>query len=227
MTELEAYVSAVSPTCKRVFAVLQHKNIPHERIEIDISKKHQERPESFRRISPHGKVPAIVRGDDIVYESTVINEYLEEVFPEPRMLPARPGERAYARSWIKYADAQLQDLDADMVHRIRDRDGKVAACKRIINNLGRLNDELATKSSPYFLGSDLSLVDAALAPTLRLVPVWSKLIGDDTLSSYRHVLDYLARLGEHPSIAKAVNDTPIEVYDGFFEAVLVKGLTFP
>lgn len=227
MTDLKAYISTVSPTCKRVFAVLRHKQIPHERIEIDIAKKHHERPEEFQRISPHGKVPVVVRGEDVVYDSTVINEYLEEAFPSTPMLPAEIGARGYARCWIKYADAQLQDLDADMVHRIRDLEGKREVCRRIIGNLAALNNELEGKQIRYFLGDDLSLVDAALAPTLRLVPIWSQLIGDEVWPTYRHVNDYLARLSEHPTIVDAVLDTPAEVYEGFFGAILLKGLTFP
>lgn len=227
MSQPRAYISSVSPTCKRVFAVLEHKQIPHERIEIDITKKHHERPQEFQRVSPHNKVPAMEHDGNVIYESTVINEYLEEAFPERRMLPEDKGRRAYARCWIKYADSQLQDLDADMVHRVREHDGKIAVCRRILSNLATLDRELAGKSTRYFLDDELSLVDAALAPTLRLVPIWSKLIKDETWGSYRHVQSYLSRLAEHPTIAKAVNDTPLEAYEGFFGAVLGQGMTFP
>ncbi|MEZ4225475.1 MAG: glutathione S-transferase family protein [Polyangiaceae bacterium] len=227
MTAVKAYISSVSPTCKRVFAALHYKDIPHERIEIDISKKHHERPTEFQRISPHGKVPAIEHDGTVVYESTVINEYFEEVFPQRPMLPKEVGRRAYARDWIKYSDSQLQDLDASMVHGVREKDGKIKVCRQILSNLAVLDRELEGKQH-YFLGEELSLVDAALAPTLRLVPLWSRLIGDEaTWKQYKHVQAYLDRLAEHPSIAAAVNDTPMDVYEGFFGAVLVQGMTFP
>jgi glutathione S-transferase len=224
MGDPKLYISSVSPTCKRVFVVATLKKIKHERIEIDIAQK--VRPEEFTRISPYGKVPVVEHDGRVVFESTVINEYLEEVFPQPRLLPSDPGERAYARSWIKYADSGLQDLDARMVHTVRDASDKRAICAQLLANLAYLDRELQSKER-FFLGADLSLVDAALAPTLRLVPIWSKLVDDKLWDSYTNVRAYLDRLCNHPAIQASVLDTPKEVYEGFFKAVLIDGLTVP
>src|SRR5262249_31257913 len=153
-----------------------------ERIEVDITQK--VRSAEFTRISPYGKVPVLEHDGRIVFESTVINEYFEEVFPERRLLPSDPGERAYARAWIKYADSGLQDLDARMIHFVREVGEKRALCQQILKNLSFLERELEKKEH-FFLGKEMSLVDAALAPTLRLVPIWSDIIEDKLWATYK------------------------------------------
>lgn len=226
MAQPVLYISSVSPTCKRVFTVLEHKGIEHERVEVDISKA--ERDAQFRSVSPkRRKVPVMDHGGVHVLESTVINEYLEEVFPEVRMLPAAPSERADARAWIKFADSHVQDLDAAMVHEIRDLDGKRATCRKILANLEQLDEALAHREA-FFLGQEPSLVDAAFIPTLRLVPIWANIVGDEaTWARYRNLHAYLDRARAHPTFQRAVFDTPDEVYEGFFGAVLGAGMTFP
>lgn len=67
--------------------------------EVDLANKSEE----FLRASPTGKVPVIVAGSDSLYESNV-NQYLDEVFQSPRLLPEDPKERAYARIWMASAD---------------------------------------------------------------------------------------------------------------------------
>jgi glutathione S-transferase len=219
------FISSVSPTCKRVLLVVTHKGIDHERIEVDISTA--ERSEEFRKVSPRRrKVPVMEHDGKSLLESTVINEYLEEVFPEVPMLPKDPAERAYARAWIRFADSHVQDLDAAMVHEIRDLDGKRAACRKILENLAQLDEEMAQREG-FFLGPEPSLVDAAFIPTLRLVPVWSRILSDTTWEGYANLKGYLDRAAEHPAFERAVFDTPDSVYDGFFGAVLGQGMTFP
>lgn len=83
--------------------VLEEKSLPYrvERVKIgDIWKK---TPEVLEK-NPLGKVPWIDDGDTRVYDSTVINEYLEERYPEPRLLPADPLERARVRALENYGD---------------------------------------------------------------------------------------------------------------------------
>lgn len=219
------FVSGVSPTCQRVFAVLEHKGIDHERVEIDITTT--ARSEEFRRLSPRRrKVPLMEHGGAAIVESTVINEYLEEVYPELPMLPNTPTERAYARAWIKFADSQMQDLDAAMVHEIRDLGEKRAACRKILENLALLDEELANREG-LFLGDGPSLVDAALVPTLRLVPIWSSILGDSSWDGYSSLRRYLDTALAQPVFERSVLAVPNAAYEDFFGAVLSAGMTFP
>lgn len=65
---------------------MYEKNIPYETVPVDLVKKEQKRPE-FLKMNPYGKVPVLV-DDAIIYESCIINEYLEEKYPAPPLLPA-------------------------------------------------------------------------------------------------------------------------------------------
>ncbi len=225
MTKPRLFELEISPACARVFIVLDHKGVDHEVVPIDITQK--ERPEEFKKVSPYGKVPVWQEDGLVIFESTVINEYIEETHPEPPMLPSEPAQRAYARQWIKYADSQLQERDAQFTHVLRDIDAKQKMCRELLEMVPMLEDELKGKSSKYFLGDDLSLVDATMAPTLRFLPVWSAIIGDKIWPTCKAAQGYLERLSEHPSVQKRAFAPPIDVFEGFFGAVLTEGLTVP
>ena len=80
--------------CTRI--VLHEKKIPFEVYEVDLKSKQ----EDFNRVSPTGKVPVLVDGETRVWESMVINEYLEEKYDGPRLLGETPEERAEVRALI-------------------------------------------------------------------------------------------------------------------------------
>ncbi len=67
---------------------------------MDLANKSEE----FLAASPTGKVPVPTADGDSIYESNVINQYLDEVFESPRLLSGDPKERAYARIWMASAD---------------------------------------------------------------------------------------------------------------------------
>src|SRR3981189_1632597 len=99
MTEpgLQLYSFELCPFAHRVRLALAEKGVAAEPIEIDLKNK----PASFVRISPHGRVPLWLRGGAKRWESAIINEYLEEVFPAPPLMPASLADRALARVWVK------------------------------------------------------------------------------------------------------------------------------
>lgn len=82
---------------------LAEKGIEYESIYIDLHNFEQH-SESFVRINPNGQVPVLVHDGHIINESTVINEYLEEVFPAVRLAPVDPVARARMRIWSKFVD---------------------------------------------------------------------------------------------------------------------------
>src|ERR687886_839293 len=80
--------------------VLHEKGIDFETHEVDLRNKSEE----FLAASPTSKVPVVVVDGDSLYESNVINQYLDEVFESLRLMPEGPKERAYGRIWIASAD---------------------------------------------------------------------------------------------------------------------------
>ena len=224
MSKPKLYMLGISPSCQRVFSTFAHKNVEYDTVEINVGER--ERPEEFVKISPFGKVPVLVHDGRIILESANIIQYIDEVWPEPAMMPAHPGERAHARQWIQYADRELFDRDAQFVHTEREHGRKLDICRALFASLMHLERELEGKQS-LFLGDDLSLVDCMLAPTLNNLPVWSKLTEDETYAGYTNIQSYTDRLRAHPVLAQTVFSVPDEVYEGFFGAVLVNGMTFP
>lgn len=218
------YSFSISPSCQRVFATFANKGVDYERVEIDIGVS--ERPDSFERISPFGKVPVLEHKGQVILESANIVQYINDTWPEPPMMPADPAGRAYARQWIQYADREIFDRDAQFVHVERDHQRKLQLCADLLNQLGHLDRALDGKTS-LFLGDSLSLVDCMLAPSLANAPVWSELTGDKKFATYSNIRNYTDRLRANPVLSETVFSVPIEVYQGFFSAVLVEGMTFP
>ncbi len=94
MSNIQLYFAKASTFSQRTRVVLLEKGIDFTPIEIDLQNK----PEEFLKISRYGKVPAIEHGDAQIYESAIINGYLNEVFSEPPPLPSVPAAKALARS---------------------------------------------------------------------------------------------------------------------------------
>ena len=80
--------------------VLHEKGIDFEVHEVDLSNKSEE----FLSVSPYGKVPVLRVNGTSLYESNIVNEYLDEVHESSRLMPKDPEGRASARSWMAFAD---------------------------------------------------------------------------------------------------------------------------
>ena len=103
MPKLELVTAEVCPFAQRSHMTLLEKNLEFQLREVDLENK----PSWFETISPYSKVPVLCHGNIQVYESTIINEYLEESFPERRLLPDDPSKRANARIWIDFDNTKF------------------------------------------------------------------------------------------------------------------------
>jgi glutathione S-transferase len=155
MTDIEIYSAVLCPFAHRSRLVLLEKNIPFNLTEIDVRNK----PANFLEISPNGKVPLLRHGHNRIWESAVINEYLEDAFPEPALLPKDPFQRALARIWIGFADTRLYVTTAKLLH------GQGSPPSLLLNELNdhlhRIEHDGLAKISDgtYWLGAKSSLVD--------------------------------------------------------------------
>ena len=103
---LELYHNNISVCAQKVRLVLAEKNVPWENRHIDLKRGEHLTPE-FLKINPKGLVPVLVHDGEVVIESTLICEYLDDVFPEPPLKPAAPLARARMRLWGKFVDEGL------------------------------------------------------------------------------------------------------------------------
>ncbi len=93
------------PYVQRALIVLAEKNVPFERVDIDLANK----PDWFLKLSPLGKVPVLQADDNVLFESQVIAEYLDEV-TQGSLHPTDPLQKAKHRAWIEFASQTLATL---------------------------------------------------------------------------------------------------------------------
>ncbi|WP_284179891.1 glutathione S-transferase family protein [Rhabdaerophilum sp. SD176] len=183
------------PYVQRAAIVLREKNVPHQRIDIDLSNK----PDWFKAISPLGKVPLLKVGENVLFESAVIAEYLEETHG-PALHPADPLEKARHRAWIEFGSTILADIW--VVETTKDAGAFDAKAALLKEKFARL--ELVLGEGPFFAGSGFSLVDAAFAPVFRYFDVFDR-IGDlGVFAGLPKVLGWRKALSARPSVAGAV-----------------------
>ncbi len=168
MAEIKIYSAVVCPYAHRSRLVLQEKGIDFDLIEIDLQNK----PEGFTDISPYGKVPAIAHNHHRVWESAVINEYLNEVFPNPPLLPSSPIAKAQARIWIDFANTRFVPAFSALL-RSPDIQQQEAAKQELYKHLEFIENEAFGKlseESPYWFGESISLVDFTFYPWFERWP---------------------------------------------------------
>ena len=168
---IKLYDAVPSSNSDRVKIVLQEKGLSYDRVTLDLSKKEQKNAE-FLKLNPYGKVPVIDDGGKVLFESCIINEYLDEQYPNPSLMPKEPYLRARGRVLVDYALNYLHEpywgLRDEILKKEAERDASVLAEKR--QTLTRLLNylEAALDDKPYFLG-DISLADIDILPRfLRL-----------------------------------------------------------
>lgn len=114
MSELVLYDFAESVCCQKVRLVIAEKRIEVTERSVPLDQGAQYQPE-FLKLNPKGIVPVAVHGDRVIRESAVINEYLEEVFAGPRLLPENPVGRAHARYWSLLVDQGIHNPHTTVV----------------------------------------------------------------------------------------------------------------
>lgn len=160
MATVEIFSAEVCPYAHRSRLVLMHKGVDFSLTEIDLKNK----PSWFPEVSPYGKVPAIRHDGRIVYESAIINEYLDEVFPEPPLMPTAAHDRAMARIWVDYGNTRFNAASYTF---LRENDAsKHAELRQKMDECLVFMDEGMRKfgDGPYWLGADPSLVDYSYYP---------------------------------------------------------------
>jgi len=174
--------------------VLHEKGIDFEVHEVDLRNKSEE----FLSVSPYGKVPVLVVGGTSLYESNVVNEYLDEVHEAPRLMPENPERRALARSWMAFADefffpaifgAYIAPRRGFSEEQIRE------ANEKLKDALLRLEHQL--ENGPYLVGQ-YTLADIAHAGNFHRLRELAER-GDVSLRKYPNVTAWMERVESRES----------------------------
>jgi glutathione S-transferase len=160
------YDAVPSSNSDRVKIALHEKGLPYSRVTLDLAKKEQKRPE-FLKLNPYGKVPVIDDDGKVLFESCIINEYLDEKYPNPPLMPKDPYLRGRGRVLVDYALNYLHEpywaLRGEMLKKESERNADAMEEKRqALRNLLRYLEE-ALGDKLYFLGA-VSLTDIAILP---------------------------------------------------------------
>jgi glutathione S-transferase len=185
---LTLYDAPRCPYCARVRIVLAEKGVPYETVTIDLAN----RPAwLLEHNPPDGRVPVLEEDGWLLPESAVVDEYLEERYPEPPLLPADPGERAAARLVV----FRFDDLGKPYYALRRQEPG---AAERLSEALEALDRLLAT--TPFLTGVAFGLADVAYLPwLLRLRDLMGM-----SLDRYPAIVRWLETCCERPSVAAEV-----------------------
>jgi glutathione S-transferase len=195
---IKLYDFKSSPNCQRVKIVLAEKNLPYEIVPIDLRAQQQKTPD-YLKLNPYGKVPVLTDGDTVLYESCIINEYLEEKYPNPPLLPKDAGARAKARILVDYGmahfDGPYQKLRMELMKDSKEQNQQVIenAKAELKKLLQRFEAEIG--ENPFLTG-EFSLVDA------DLLPRFTRLEGFGVLPdpSLPRLGKYMERMKARPSV---------------------------
>lgn len=175
MSKVELFSFEACPYAQRTRMMLIEKSIEYSLTEVDLYNK----PDWWKELSPHGKVPLLRHNGDIVYESRVINEYLEEVFPEPALLPTDLMRRAKARIWIDYCDSYFLPALHNLIADRRDAEKQTGNRESIKDKFLFIEKEGFRKlgEGPFFMGTEITLVDLQFMPFIERFPCYEELWG--------------------------------------------------
>jgi glutathione S-transferase len=198
---IKLYDSQTSPNCHRVKVVLEEKRLPYELMPVDLKAGEQKKPD-FLRLNPYGKVPVIIDEQTVLYESCIINEYLEEKYPERPLLPKDYAQRARIRILIDYGlnhfAPPYQKLREELrwkSEKERDRQIIENAVSQLVNLFQRLERQIGDM---HYLAGEFSLLDAALIPRFLRMEKWA--VGILPNSALPRIGTWLHRMKERPSV---------------------------
>ncbi len=155
------YSGTTCPFSQRCRFVLFEKGMDFEIRDIDLYNK----PEDIAVMNPYGQVPILVERDLVLYESNIINEYIDERFPHPQLMPADPVMRARTRLFLYNFEKELFVHVSALEERgSTDTRAQDTARQSIRDRLAQLAPVLV--KNKFMLGEEFSMLDVAIAPLL-------------------------------------------------------------
>ena len=208
MAQLELVSHPLCPYVQRAAIVLAEKGVSFERKDVDLANK----PDWFLAISPLGKTPLLRVDDEVLFESAVICEYLDEAFA-PRLHPESALALARERAFMELGSAILNDIwgyetakdEATFLAKARELDAKL------------LHVERALGEGPWFRGASFGLVDAVFGPVFRYFEVFDAIRDPGLFESKPRLARWRTALHGRPSVAGAVGPDYADRLHAFLE----------
>lgn len=194
------YSGTTCPFSQRCRLVLFEKGMDFEVRDVDLFNK----PEDISTMNPYGQVPILVERELILYESNIINEYIDERFPHPQLMPADPLMRARARLMLFNFEKELF-VHVHVLENERTRSNE----KAMERARSEIRDRLTTLSplflkNKYMLGDEFSMLDVSVAPLLWRLDHY----GIELSKTAAPLMKYAERIFSRPAYIEAL--TPSE-----------------
>jgi glutathione S-transferase len=209
MPELQIISATVCPYAQRTRMVLQEKDLEFEVVEIDLKNK----PDWFNDVSPYSKVPVLRHDGRTIYESAVINEYLDEVFQSPSMMPDDAAGRAHARIWIEYCNSQFCSLFYKVLLSQDEVEQKELA-EKITGVLHFIENEGLAKlqgDGDYWMGDAPGLVDFTFYPFFERFPALTHYRGIPMPDDCPRLKKWLDVMSKRPSAVDTGHPAPFYI----------------
>jgi stringent starvation protein A len=190
------YSGTACPFSQRCRIVLHEKGMDFDIKDVDL----QDKSDEIAAMNPYNRVPILVERDLTLYESNIINEYIDERFPHPQLMPADPVMRARARLFLHNFESDLFSHLGDIVNGTPKAAEKARTIVR--DNLIQIAP-IFTKQK-YMLGEEYSMLDVAIAPLLWRLDHY----GIQLPKQATPLLKYAERLFSRPAFIEAL--TPVE-----------------
>ncbi len=189
-----------SPHPTKVALFLEEAGLPYEAIPVDTRKGDQFRPD-FLTVNPNGKVPAIIDGRTVIFDSNAILLYLAE--KTGRFLPDT-SDRGELLSWLMFVASGVGPFSGQAVHFKHFAPEKVPYANTRYQYEARrhftvLNDHLATRR--YMVGDIYSIVDMDVWGWARMIPL---ILGDDTWGALSNVKRLVDEISARPAASRAL-----------------------
>ena len=184
---MRLYSGTSCPYSHRCRIVLFEKGMDFEVIDVDLMNK----SEDVAAINPYGKVPVLVERDLVLYEANIINEYIDERFPHPQLMPPDPVMRGRARLFLHRFEQEIYSQVEAIEHGVPKAADKARAIVR--DNLTQLSQILATQK--FLLGDEYSMLDVAIAPMLWRLDHYGIQMGKDAVPLMKYAERLFSRQG--------------------------------
>jgi len=197
---IKLYTFPPSTNSRKVRIALLEKGLEFERVNVDLTKREQKNPE-YLKIHPFGQIPALDDEGFIIYDSTVINEYLEDEYPYPPLMPKDSEGRVRVRLLEDLRDSHFNPYFVHIIHEMRKPEGERDAQRidsaraEITKCFDRIEKELQGKE---YLAGPFTLADVAFMSNIELLDRFN--IPVDT-SKYPNTIAWIARIKARPSFA--------------------------
>ena len=164
------------------------------------------RSAQYHAINPLGTIPCLILDDGArLPESSAIIEYLEEKFPQPRLLPEGAEARANVRLLQRIGELHIAAQTVELAQAAPNTEESASRLTRLVRGLSALQTLLS--GTPFAAGPELTLADCQLAPALSRVPrVVAPLVDRDLIAAYPAVARYVETSRKHPAVARVLDE---------------------